>query len=136
MSHKHPHLSHQLIKSATAITIGGSFILLSVLTLTATVIGLVLATPVLVLFSLVLIPTLVTLSVIFSGFLTAGGFGGAASFVFYWMYSYVTGKHPVGSRQVDVAREKVAGAAAEVRYKAEHLGGTGRTTTGATATSG
>ncbi|KAK9052340.1 hypothetical protein SSX86_028969 [Deinandra increscens subsp. villosa] len=117
-----PQLSRQLVKTATAVTLGGSLMVLSGTLLAATVIGLVVATPVLVIFSPVLVPALVTLSLIFSGFLTAGGLGGTATFVFYWMYRYVTGKHPVGSHQLDMAREKIAGAATEVRHKAEQLG--------------
>ncbi|KAM0003023.1 putative oleosin [Helianthus debilis subsp. tardiflorus] len=127
--HHQPHLSHQVVKTATAVTLCGSLMVLSGLTLAATVIGLVVATPLLVIFSPVLVPVLITLSLIFGGFFASGGLGATASFVFYWMYRYVTGKHPVGSRQLDMARDKIAGAAMEARHKAEQLGHqTGRTT--------
>ncbi|KAF5755239.1 putative oleosin [Helianthus annuus] len=126
--HRQPHLSHQVVKTATAATLCGSLMVLSGLTLAATVIGLVVATPLLVIFSPVLVPALITLSLIFGGFLASGGLGATASFVCYWMYRYVTGKHPVGSRQLDMARDKIAGAAMEARHKAEQLGHqTGRT---------
>ncbi|KAK1438762.1 hypothetical protein QVD17_04572 [Tagetes erecta] len=117
-----PQLSHQVIKTATAITLGASLVVLSGLTLAATVIGLVVTTPLLVIFSPVLVPALITVSLIFSGFLTSGGLGAAATFVLYWMYRYVTGKHPVGSHQLDIARDKIAGAATGARDKAERLG--------------
>ena len=128
---QHYQLSHQVVKTATAVTLGGTLMVLSGLLLAATVIGLVVATPVLVIFSPVLVPALVTLSLIFSGFLTSGGLGATASFVFYWMYRYVTGKHPVGSHQLDMARDKIVGAATEARHKAKQLGHqTGRSITG------
>lgn len=120
--HQQPQLSHQVIKTATAITLGASLVVLSGLTLAATVIGLIVATPVLVISSPVLVPALVTLSLIFSGFLTSGGLGATATFVLYWMYRYATGKHPVGSHQLDVGRDRIAGAAIGARDKAEQLG--------------
>ncbi|GER25718.1 oleosin [Striga asiatica] len=121
--HQKPQLSHQVAKTTTAVTLGGSLMVLSGLTLAATIIGLVLATPLLVIFSPVLVPAAVTLFLILAGFVTSGGFGATASFVFYWMYKYATGKHPIGADQLDRAREKFGQAAHEVREKAEQYGG-------------
>lgn len=115
-------LSHQVAKTTTAVTLGGSLMVLSGLTLAATVIGLVLATPLLLIFSPVLVPAAITLFLIFAGFLASGGFGATASFIFYWMYRYATGKHPIGADQLDRAREKIANAAREMKDKAENLG--------------
>lgn len=120
--HRPPQLSHQVAKTATAVTVGGSLMVLSGLTLAATVIGLVLATPLLVIFSPVLVPAAITVFLIFAGFLSSGGFGATASFIFYWMYRYATGKHPIGADQLDRAREKIAHAAKEMKDRAEHLG--------------
>lgn len=115
-------LSHQVAKTTTAVTLGGSLMVLSGLTLAATVIGLILATPLLLIFSPVLVPAAITLFLIFAGFLASGGFGATASFIFYWMYRYATGKHPIGADQLDRAREKIAHAAREMKDKAENLG--------------
>ncbi|KAL3649727.1 hypothetical protein CASFOL_006130 [Castilleja foliolosa] len=117
-----PQLSRQVAKTTTAVTLGGSLMVLSGLTLAATIIGIVLATPLLVIFSPVLVPAAITISLIFAGFVTSGGFGATASFVFYWMYRYATGKHPIGADQLDRAREKIAHAAYDVKEKAEHFG--------------
>ncbi|XP_047939371.1 oleosin 1-like [Salvia hispanica] len=117
-----PQLSHQVAKTTTAVTLGGSLVVLSGLTLAATVIGLVLATPLLVIFSPVLVPAAIAAFLILAGFVTSGGFGAVASFVFYWMYRYATGKHPVGADQIDRARDKIAHAAYDVKEKAEHYG--------------
>ncbi|KAL3499673.1 hypothetical protein ACH5RR_038766 [Cinchona calisaya] len=119
---QHQQLTHQVAKTTTAVTVGGSLMVLSGLTLAATVIGLVLATPLLVIFSPVLVPATITVFLIFAGFFVSGGLGATASFVFYWMYRYATGKHPIGADQLDRAREKLALAAREMKDKAEHYG--------------
>ncbi|KZV53287.1 oleosin 1-like [Dorcoceras hygrometricum] len=115
-----PQLSRQVAKTTTAVTLGGSLMVLSGLTLAATVIALVLATPLLVIFSPVLVPAAITIFLILAGFVTSGGFGATASFLFYWMYKYVTGKHPVGADQLDRARDKISHAAYDVKERAEH----------------
>lgn len=92
---------------------------LSGLTLAATVVGLVAATPLLVIFSPVLVPAAIVLFLITAGFLASGGFGATAVAVFYWMYKCATGEHPVGAEQLDCVREKIAGAAAQLKGRAE-----------------
>lgn len=83
---EHQQLSRQVAKTTTAVTVGGSLMVLSGLTLAATVIGLVVATPLLVIFSPVLVPAAITVFMILGGLLAATGFGATATFVFYWMY--------------------------------------------------
>lgn len=117
--HRPPPLSRQLVKAATAATAGGSLLVLSGLTLAATVVALTIATPLLVIFSPVLVPAAVTAFLVASGFLASGGFGVAALSVLSWIYRYVTGKRPVGAEQLEAAREKVAGKARDVKDKAQ-----------------
>ncbi|KAD7480352.1 hypothetical protein E3N88_03488 [Mikania micrantha] len=74
--------AHQVVKAATAATAGGSLLILSALTLTATVIALTVATPILVIFSPVLVPAAITVFLLATGFLTSGGFGMAAATVY------------------------------------------------------
>ncbi|KAJ7974841.1 Oleosin [Quillaja saponaria] len=114
--------SHQVVKAATAVTAGGSLLLLSGLTLAGTVIALTIATPLFVIFSPVLVPAVITVGLLITGFLASGGFGVAAVTVLSWIYTYVTGKHPPGSDQLDTARMKFAGKAREIRDRAEHFG--------------
>ncbi|KAA8539757.1 hypothetical protein F0562_026449 [Nyssa sinensis] len=114
--------SHQVVKAATAVTAGGSLLLLSGLTLAGTVIALTLATPVLVIFSPVLVPAAITVFLLLSGFLASGGFGVAAVTVLSWIYRYVTGRHPPGADQLDQARMKLASKAREMKDKAEQFG--------------
>ncbi|CAN4099753.1 unnamed protein product [Withania somnifera] len=111
---RHDHeqqLTHQVAKTTTAVTVGGSLMVLSGLTLAATVIGLAIATPLLVIFSPVLVPAVLTVGLILGGFLASGGFGATASFVFYWMYRYI-----------DYTKDKIAHAAHDAKEKAEQLG--------------
>ncbi|XP_057475239.1 oleosin Cor a 13-like [Actinidia eriantha] len=114
--------SHQVVKAATAVTAGGSLLMLSGLTLACTVIALAIATPLLVIFSPVLVPATITVCLLMSGFLASGGFGVAAVTVLSRIYRYVTGKHPPGADQLDQARQKLASKAREMRDRAEQFG--------------
>ncbi|GKC69008.1 oleosin 1-like protein, partial [Tanacetum coccineum] len=40
----------------------------------------------------------------------------------YWMYSYVTGKHPIVADQVNLARDAIFETVDEVKNKVEQLG--------------
>lgn len=117
-----PQLTHQVAKTATAVTIGGSLTLLSGLTMATTVIGLVLATPVLVISSPVWVPATIFTLLLVAGFFTSGGFAATSVAVLYWMYRYATGQHPVGADRLDRARAKIASAAGEMKDKAEQFG--------------
>ncbi|XP_065872454.1 oleosin 1-like [Euphorbia lathyris] len=114
--------SYQVVKAATAVTAGGSLLVLSGLVLVGTVIGLTIATPLLVIFSPVLVPAVITVGLIITGFLASGGFGVAAISVLSWIYRYVTGKKPPGAESLDQARLKLAGKAREMKDRAEEVG--------------
>ncbi|XP_043721209.1 oleosin 1-like [Telopea speciosissima] len=114
--------SRQTVKFLTAVTIGTTLSFLSGLTLTGTVIFLVIATPVLVLFSPILVPAGIVILLAATGFLLAGGFGAAALSALIWIYDYVTGKNPPGSDQLDYARFKLAGKARDVKDRAKEYG--------------
>ncbi|CAN1174323.1 Oleosin 14.9 kDa [Linum perenne] len=78
--------SRQAVKAATAATAGGSLLVLSGLILAATVILLTMATPLLVIFSPVLVPAVITAGLLITGFLASGGFGVAGITVLSWIY--------------------------------------------------
>ncbi|KAK1415391.1 hypothetical protein QVD17_31172 [Tagetes erecta] len=119
---------HQAVKAATAVTAGGSLLILSGLTLAGTVIALTIATPLLVIFSPVLVPAAITLFLLTTGFLTSGGFGVAAVTVLSWIYKYATGGHPPGSDSLDQARDKLGYKARDLKGRAEHATGMGHQT--------
>ncbi|XP_015935020.1 oleosin Ara h 15.0101 [Arachis duranensis] len=116
----------QAIKFMTASTIGVSFLILSGLILTGTVIGLIIATPLLVIFSPILVPAAITLTLAAGGFLFSGGCGVAAIAALSWLYSYVTGKHPAGSDRLDYAKGVIADKARDVKDRAKDYAGAGR----------
>lgn len=84
--------SHKVVKAITAATTGGSLLALSGLTMTGTVIALAIATPLFVIFSPVLVPAAITVSLLIMGFLISGGFGIAAAVVLWWFFRYVAGR--------------------------------------------
>ncbi|XP_024976439.1 oleosin 1-like [Cynara cardunculus var. scolymus] len=121
---QHPYsnepMAHQVVKGVTSALAGGSLLVLSGLTLAATVIGLTVATPLLVIFSPVLVPAVITVFLLVTGFLTSGGLGVAATMVLSWIYSYVTGGRPRGSDSLDEATDKMGWKGREMRERGEH----------------
>ncbi|KAJ0251020.1 Oleosin 18.5 kDa [Hirschfeldia incana] len=127
--------TRQIAKAATAVTAGGSLLVLSSLTLVGTVIALTVATPLLVIFSPILVPALITVALLITGFLSSGGFGIAAITVFSWIYKYATGEHPQESDKLDSARMKLGSKAQDLKdraqyYGQQHTGGYGQQHTG------
>ncbi|KAH8513128.1 hypothetical protein H0E87_006428 [Populus deltoides] len=114
--------SHQVVKATTAVTTGGSLLVASSLTFTATVILLTVATPLLVIFSPVIVPAVITVYLLLMGFLASGGFGVTGIAVMSWIYRYVTGRHPPGAEQLDQAGMKLAGKAREMKERGEQFG--------------
>ncbi|CAN0910562.1 Oleosin L [Linum grandiflorum] len=132
MQQQYQPRSRQMVKAATAATAGGSLLVLSGLILAATVILLTIATPLLVLCSPVLVPAVITVGLLITGFLASGGFGVAAITVLSWIYRYVSGRKPVGADSLDQARSKLTGKAREMKDRASEFGqqhvGTGQQT--------
>ncbi|KAG2263225.1 hypothetical protein Bca4012_015153 [Brassica carinata] len=122
MSGQNYSKSRQIAKATTAVTAGGSLLVLSSLTLVGTVIALVVATPLLVIFSPILVPALITVALLITGFLSSGGFGIAAITVFSWIYKYATGEHPQGSDKLDSARMKLGSKAQDMKDRAHYYG--------------
>ncbi|KAL1204405.1 hypothetical protein V5N11_000922 [Cardamine amara subsp. amara] len=114
--HESSPSTRQIVRFLTAAMIGISLLVLSAITLTGTVIGLIVATPLMVLFSPVLVPAVITIGLLTAGFLFSGGCGVAAATVLSWMYMYLTGKHPMGSDKVDYAIMRVSEKARELGH--------------------
>ncbi|KAK7311817.1 hypothetical protein RJT34_10191 [Clitoria ternatea] len=115
--------ARQTVKFITAATIGVTLLLLSGLILTGTVIGLIIATPLLVLFSPILVPAAIVLFLAASGFLFSGGCGVAAIAALSWLYTYVSGNHPAGTDTFDYAKGLLADKARDVKERAKDYGG-------------
>jgi hypothetical protein len=84
----HPSTS-QLIVLATLVPFGATLLILSGLTLTATVVGLAVTTPLFIFFSPVLLAAAVVIGLAIAGFLTSGAFGVTSLSSFAWVASYL-----------------------------------------------
>ncbi|XWS26371.1 hypothetical protein CRYUN_Cryun26dG0026700 [Craigia yunnanensis] len=114
--------SRQAAKFLTATTLGATLLFLSGLTLTGTVIALIMATPLMVLFSPILVPAGIVIFLVITGLLFSGGCGVAAITALSWIYNYMQGKHPLGADQLDYARNKFASTARGMTDKAKEYG--------------
>lgn len=117
-SQQEPSLAKQAAKAATAFAISGVLLVISGLTLTGTMILVTVATPLLLIFSPVLVPAAITVFFIVAGFITSGGLGVAAASVMSWIYQYVTGKHPPGSEKLDHVQMALASKARDMKDRA------------------
>uniref|UniRef100_A0A0D9XCH9 Oleosin n=1 Tax=Leersia perrieri TaxID=77586 RepID=A0A0D9XCH9_9ORYZ len=111
-------------KGVIAATAAGSMLALAGLTLTGTVLALIVATPLLVIFSPVLVPAAFAVSLLVAGFASSGAFGAAAVGILAWMYRYLqspSGENaPVGADKVEHARARLDAKAHDVRDWAQH----------------
>ncbi|KAH1067431.1 hypothetical protein J1N35_032418 [Gossypium stocksii] len=80
------------------------------------------ATPVMVLFSPVLVPSAIVIFLVITGFLFSGGCGVAAITALSWIYNYVQVKHPLGADKLDYARDMLASMTRGVTEKAKEYG--------------
>ncbi|PWA37583.1 hypothetical protein CTI12_AA588940 [Artemisia annua] len=81
--------SHNVVKAATSAAASSSLIVLSGLTFTGTLVELVVVTPLLVIFSPVLVPAVVALFILAIGFLTSVLSSIGGTIVLAWLYKYV-----------------------------------------------
>ncbi|GMQ03567.1 hypothetical protein CsSME_00049324 [Camellia sinensis var. sinensis] len=116
--------SRHSIMLLTTSAIGAALLFLSGLTLTGTVISLVIATPVLILFSPILFQTGIIIFLATAGFLFSGGCGVAAATAAAWLYNYIAGKWRRGAmaEQLDYARMRIASRARDMRERAREYG--------------
>lgn len=90
----------QLLGLVTLVAAAGVLLFLGGLALTGTTITFLLATPVLIFFSPILIPLAIVAFFAISSLLGFGVFGVTAASAVSWVYKYYKGGHPVGSDQV------------------------------------
>lgn len=114
----------QALSVAALLPIGGLLLALSGVTLTGTMIGLAVATPLFVIFSPVLVPAAVVIGLAVTGFLASGAFGLTALTSLSWIVNYVRGGTagnglPEGMQQV---KQRMAEAAGYVGQKTKDVG--------------
>lgn len=105
-------------KALASATAAFSMLVLSGLAVTGTVLALIVATPLLVIFSPVLVPVAITVALLTAGFVSSGGFGAAAVGVLAWMYRYLQATTSSSSDQQQ--QHPQSGKAHDVKDWAQH----------------
>ncbi|KAJ4974438.1 hypothetical protein NE237_007612 [Protea cynaroides] len=119
----HAPNSTQLMAFLTLVISGGILLLLTGLTLTASVMGMIFFTPMILLSSPIWVPVGTMMLIVVGGFLSMCGFGVAAFGGILWIYKYLRGRHPPGSDRLDYARRRLADTAYHVKDYAREYGG-------------
>ncbi|GMH17084.1 hypothetical protein Nepgr_018925 [Nepenthes gracilis] len=120
---EHAPNSNQLIGVLTLIISGAILLLLSGITITTVVFGLIFFAPLIVISSPIWLPIAVVLFVAVGGFLSICGFFLTVIAAASWLYKYFRGLHPLGSDRFDYARSRIANTASHVRDYAWEYGG-------------
>ncbi|XP_055802616.1 oleosin H1-like [Solanum dulcamara] len=102
----------QILAIVTLVPVGGLLLGLAGLTLLGTIIGLVVATPVFLLFSPVLVPAAITVALAVTGFLTSGAFGLTGLSSLSWIVNYFKEGRSM-TEQLDYTKRRIQDRAAE-----------------------
>lgn len=114
----------QVLAVVTLFPLGGFLLLLAGLTLTGTLIGLTVATPLFVIFSPVLVPAALTIALAVTGFLTSGAFGITAISSFSWIVNYLRRVKDSWPEQAEHAKRRVQDTAGHLGHRAREAGQT------------
>ncbi|CAN6446125.1 unnamed protein product [Victoria cruziana] len=113
----------QVVAVLALFPVGGTLLTLSGVTLTGTLIGLALLTPLFLLFSPVLVPAAILIVLSIAGFLTSGAFGLTAISSFSWLYKQVSGKGGSVVEQIEHAKRRAQEAAGQAAHRAQETAG-------------
>ncbi|AES91280.1 putative oleosin [Medicago truncatula] len=119
----HSPNSTQLAGLLTLLVTGSIFLLLTGLTVAATVVSLIFFSPLIIVSSPIWVPAGTFLFLLAAGFLSMCGFGVVAVAASSWFYRYFRGLHPPGSDRVDYARNRLYDTASHVKDYAREYGG-------------
>lgn len=115
--------NYEALRFMAAGTLGAALLGLSSLTFAGTVIFLILATPFLIVFSPILVPSAIILVLSTAGFLFSGGscIGGLAATL--WLYRKAREQHLFAAdQQLDFARMRIASKAWDMKERAKEGG--------------
>lgn len=118
----HSPNSTQLIGFMTLVISSGILLLLTGMTLTVTVLGLIFFMPLILISSPIWVPAGTIIFIVVAGFLSFLGFGIAAVVAISWLYRYFRGFHPPGSDRVDYARSRITNTASHMKDYAREYG--------------
>ncbi|XP_031104759.1 oleosin 16 kDa [Ipomoea triloba] len=120
----HAPNSSQIFGFFTLVISAGILLFLTGLTLTASILGLIFFTPLILISSPLWIPIGTVLFIAIAGFLSVCAFAIAAILSVSWLYRYYRGFHPPGSDRFDYARSRIVDTANHVKdYAGGYLQG-------------
>ncbi|WCJ36118.1 Oleosin family protein [Euphorbia peplus] len=112
----------QILALVTLLPVSGTLLLLAGITLTGTLIGLAVATPVFILFSPIIVPAAFVVAMSVMGFLTSGAFGITALSSLSWMANYVRRIRGTFPQQMDQAKRRAQEMTGHMGQKARDMG--------------
>ncbi|CAI9107571.1 OLC1v1006954C2 [Oldenlandia corymbosa var. corymbosa] len=112
----------QVLAVVTLLPVGGALLGLAGLTFIGTLIGLAITSPLFVIFSPILVPAVIALSLAVMGFLTSGAFGITALSSLSWIMNYMRRMGGSLPEHVDQARHRAGEAAGHLGQKAKETG--------------
>lgn len=118
MSQRGPSAS-KVLAVLTMLPVGGTLLALAGITLTGTVIGLCVMTPLFIIFSPVIVPAALVLGLAITGFFASGAFGLTALSSLSWVLNCLRQRTP---EMADQAKKRVAGMAEFVGQKTKEAG--------------
>ncbi|XP_039115824.1 oleosin-like [Dioscorea cayenensis subsp. rotundata] len=112
----------QLVGFLTRIFSGGVLLMLSGLTISGLIMGLIVFAPVILVTGPLWFPAAVVLFIAAAVIVSTCGVGVAVLAAVTWLYRYFTGKHPLGTDRLDYARSRIAMVICRAVLRMLHLG--------------
>lgn len=124
---KNPHeqtgpSASKILAVVTLFPLGGLLMLLAGITLTGTLIGLFVTTPLFVIFSPLLVPAALTIALAVTGFLTSGAFGITALSSLSWIINYFRQVRGSVPEQLEHAKRRVEYTAGNMGQRVKEAG--------------
>ncbi|KFK33105.1 hypothetical protein AALP_AA6G331800 [Arabis alpina] len=114
--------STQVLSLLVGVPVVGSLLALAGLLLAGSVIGLMIALPLFLLFSPVIVPAALTIGLAVAGFLTSGMFGLTGLSSISWVMNYLRGSRQSVPEQLEYAKRKMADAVGYAGQKGKEMG--------------
>ncbi|XP_015897790.3 oleosin Ara h 10.0102 [Ziziphus jujuba] len=115
----------QVLAVLTLLPVGGTLLALAGITLTGTIIGLAVTTPLFLIFSPVLVPAGLTIGLAVAAFLTSGAFGLTGLSSLSWFFNFfrqATGSTGSVQEQLDRAKKRMLDVAEYTGHKTKDVG--------------
>ncbi|XP_010528231.1 PREDICTED: oleosin 21.2 kDa-like [Tarenaya hassleriana] len=116
--------STQVLALLTGIPVGGTLLALAGLALAGSVIGLMIATPLFIIFSPVIVPAAITIGLAVTGFLSSGLFGLTGLSSISWVMNYLRGTRRSMPEQMEYAKRRMADVVGYTGQKTKDVGQT------------